>query len=398
MKVPFFAPTVDEEDFDNVRQAMASGWLTTGQWTKKFEEAFSHYTDSKFCVAVNSATAALHLSVLASGIKAGDSVLVPTMTFASTAEILYYCGAKPILVDCNLKDLTIDLLDAERKLQTAQKMGANVVGIIPVHYAGKMVDMDKVEDFADRHHLGIIEDAAHCMNSQYFSKKYNQWQNKGKKSLTQCYSFYCNKCITTCGEGGMVCTDNEEIAHTVKSLSLHGLSKDAWNRFSTKGNSFYDISRTGYKYNLTDVAAAMGCSQLGKAELLKSKREKAVNLYKTLLENHPFIHWLDDEPEKFKSSHHLFVIRYEQPDASYPSRDQLLQALKENEITPSVHWKPLHLHSFYQKQGFKQEDFPNATCAFNEIISLPLFPDITKEQIVYVVKTLNKLLHVEKKL
>ena len=398
MKVPYFIPAVDEDDLANVQRIMNSGWLTTGLEVKDFEAAFSNYTGSRFCVAVNSATAALHLSVLASSIKGGDSVLVPTMTFASTAEVLYYCGVRPILVDCNLKDLTLDLTDAERKLQFAKKCGAHVTGIIPVHYAGKMVDMDAVEDFAHCYHLEIIEDAAHCMNSQYFSKRWNQWLNKGKKSLTQCYSFYCNKCITTCGEGGMICTDSEEVAHTVKSLSLHGLSTDAWNRFSSKGNSFYDISQNGYKYNLTDVAASMGCSQLKKADLLKNKRAKAAGLYRKLLQEHPFIHLLDDEPGRFKSSHHLFVIRYEQPGTSYPSRDQLLQALKENEITPSVHWKPLHLHSFYQKQGFKTEDFPNATRAFNEIISLPLFPDITEEQIVYVVNTLNSLLHVEKKL
>ena len=397
MKVPYFVPSVGEEDIANVQRVMNSGWLTTGVEVKNFEAAFSNYVGSRFCIAVNSATAALHLSVLASSIKPGDSVLVPTMTFASTAEILYYCGIKPVLIDCNLKDLTLDLSDAERKLQSAQKCGAHITGIIPVHYAGKMVDMDLVEDFANRHHLEIIEDAAHCMNSQYFSQKYNQWLNKGKNSLTQCYSFYCNKCITTCGEGGMICTDSEKVAHEVKSLSLHGLSTDAWNRFSSKGNSFYDISRNGYKYNLTDIAASMGCSQLKKAELLKNRRAKAVNLYRELLQNHPFIHLLENEPARFKSSHHLFVIRYEQPDATHPSRDQLLQLLKENDITPSVHWKPLHLHSFYQKQGFRIEDFPNATRAFNEIISLPLFPDITEEQIVYVVNTLNRLLHVEKK-
>ena len=286
MKVPYFVPAVDEDDISHVQQVMNSGWLTTGLEVKNFEAAFSNYIDSKFCIAVNSATAALHLSVLASGIKPGDFVLVPTMTFASTAEVLYYCGVKPILVDCNLKDLTLDLNDAERKLQSAQKNGARVTGIMPVHYAGKMVDMDMVDDFADRYHLEIIEDAAHCMNSQYFSKKYDQWLNKGKKSLTQCYSFYCNKCITTCGEGGMICTDSEAVAHTVKSLSLHGLSSDAWDRFSSKGNSFYDISQNGYKYNLTDVAASMGCSQLKKAEQLKNKRTKAAGLYRELLQKH----------------------------------------------------------------------------------------------------------------
>ena len=395
MDVPFFKPSIEQADKDNVKRVLDSGWLTTGQWTQKFEKDFAHYIGSKFCIAVNSATAALHLSVLASRIKAGDYVLVPTMTFASTAEILYYCNVKPVLVDCNLEDLSISTEDARHKLLQTIRQGKRVSGIIPVHYAGKMVDMDSVEDLAAEFNLEIIEDAAHCCGSSYFSKKYNHWLNKNPRSLTQCYSFYCNKCITTCGEGGMVATDSELLASKIRCLSLHSLSNNPWERFKKNGNIFYDIVHTGYKYNLTDVAAAMGCAQLAKAELLKEKRTKAVHLYKKLLQDNPYIHFLDDNSNAFKHSYHLFVIRYVPPNNTFLSRNRLLQALKENKIVPSVHWKPLHMHSFYKNQGFKELDFPNATQLFNEIISLPLFADITEEQITYVAKTLNKLLNVK---
>ena len=249
MDVPFFKPYLTDQEIDNVNSVLASGWLTTGKWGKEFEQLFSDYIGVKHCVAVNSATAALHLSVLVSRIQPGDYVLIPTMTFASTAEILYYYNVNPILMDCNLHDLTISIEDARAKLLTAKKEGKRVTAIIPVHYAGKMVNMDLVEDLAEEYNLDIIEDAAHCCGSGYFSKKYGRWLNKRPKSLTQCYSFYCNKCITTCGEGGIVATDSEEIAKEVRSLSLHGLSSNAWDRFGKIGNIFYDIACPGFKYN-----------------------------------------------------------------------------------------------------------------------------------------------------
>ena len=215
MEVPFFKLNIGQKEQENVLEVLWSGWLTTGKYVQEFERKFSEYIGVEPCVALNSATAALHLSVVISGIKPGDYVLVPTMTFASTAEILYYCGIKPILVDCELKDLSISVTDAKEKLLLAQKEGKAVRGIIPVHYAGKMVNMDIVEALAEEFDLKIIEDAAHCCGSKYFSQKHNKWLSKCPKSLTQCYSFYCNKCITTCGEGGMLATDSKEIADRV---------------------------------------------------------------------------------------------------------------------------------------------------------------------------------------
>ena len=395
MDVPFFKPYISEDDVENVNEVLASGWLTSGEWVERFEQLFSHYIGVRYCVAVGSATAALHLSLLTSRAKPGDYVLVPTMTFASTAEIVYHCRCHPLLVDCKLDDLTIDIHDAERKLLRARKEGKKVSCIIPVHYAGKMVDMDLVEDLAEAYDLDVIEDAAHCCGSSYFSRKSGKSFRKSPKSLAQCYSFYCNKCITTCGEGGMIATDVEEIAKKVCVLSLHGLSESAFKRFSATGNVFYDIECLGFKYNLTDVAAAMGCAQVKKADFLKSKRSEAVSLYRELLKDNPYIRLLNDGLDSGEHSHHIFVVRYiSSCDASLLSRTQLLQMLRHKGIVCSVHWKPLHMYSFYKKQGFREEDFPNATRAFGEILSLPLFPEIEQEQILYVVKSLNELLNV----
>ncbi len=194
----------------------------------------------------------------------------------------------------------------------------------------------------------------------------------------------------------MLTTNSKEIADRVRSLSLHGLSTNAWSRFGKQGSIFYDIAETGYKYNLTDVAAAMGCAQLGKAEMLKAKRTKIVKLYKNLLKSNPYIEFLEDEEDFFVHSYHLFVIRYIRSTENSLSRDELLQALKDQNIIPSVHWKPLHMHSFYQKQGFRNESYPNATKIFEEIISLPLFADMEERQVYYVVETLNRLTNVKK--
>jgi perosamine synthetase len=313
------------------------------------------------------------------------------MTFVSTAEVLYYHNIYPILVDCDPKDLIMSAKNARHKLLQARTQGVHVTGIIPVHYAGKMAQMDWVESLAEEFGLKIIEDAAHCCGSKYFSNRYNKWFTKCPTSLAQCYSFYCTKCITTGGEGGIIATDSDELANKVRILSLHGLSTNAWKRFDEKGETFYDVTQLGYKYNLTDIAAAMGCAQLIKADHFRERRTQAVATYKKALKEISYIDYLEDDPKYFVHSHHLFVIKLNTEQAPL-SRNQLLQELKANHIVPSVHWKPLHFHSFYQKQGYHVLDFPNATYAFDQIISLPLFPDITEEQIYYVANTLKKLL------
>jgi perosamine synthetase len=327
--------------------------------------------------------------LIVSDIKPGEYVLIPTMTFASTAEILYYNNVRPILVDCREDDLTIDPVDTVDKLHRALNEGKRVTGIIPVHYAGKMVNMDWVDDLSGKFGLTVIEDAAHCCGSQFFSEKRRQFCFRGESSLTQCYSFYCNKCITSGGEGGMVVTQFREVTEKLRLLSLHGLSSTAWERFSDAGSVFYDILSPGYKYNLTDLGAAVGVAQLQRNDVLWDKRVKAVARYKEALKTIPEMRFLEDEAEKFRHSYHLFVVKVDTQNLS-GTRNDIVAHLKEKGITPSVHWKPLHLHSFYRNQGFKDEDYPVATKLFDQIISLPLYSDISVEEIDYVVEILSK--------
>ncbi len=391
MKIPFFKPYVQSEEKNAVLETLESEWLTSGQRCKSFELAFSEMHNAPYAVALNSCTAALHLAVAAAGLERGDYVLVPSMTFAATAEILYYLGAHPILVDCRESDLTICPDDTQVKLRKAQRENKRVRGIIVVHYAGKMVDMDWVDELSQNHNLFVVEDAAHCCGSQYFSKKRNQWCYQGERSIAQCYSFYSNKCITTCGEGGMLLTNSQETAEKIRSLSLHGLSSSAWSRFQKTGSPHYDIQAAGFKYNLTDVAAAMGIEQLKRNTYLRTARKTVDQMYRLKLKEVEEIRFLENEDSLFVHSHHLCVIRLNTRKLKH-TRDEIVTKLKAVDITTSIHWKPLHLHSFYTKQGFLKEDLPRSTAIFEEILSLPLYAQLSEEELEYVCDNLKQCL------
>src|ERR1700690_2718316 len=222
--VPFYRPSIGAEEIDEVVQTLKSGWLTTGPKTKQFEREFAEYLKHKHAVAVNSCPAALHLALEAIGLKAGQGVTVPTMTFAATAEVVRYLGARPILADCRVEDFNLDVADAERKIQSALAAGETVAAIIPVHYGGQMGDVASVRALAQRYHLKIIEDAAHCCPASFRETDTAPWQTVGTGADISCYSFYANKTITT-GEGGMACTNNEEYADRMRMMSLHGISR-----------------------------------------------------------------------------------------------------------------------------------------------------------------------------
>ncbi|MDR1665805.1 MAG: DegT/DnrJ/EryC1/StrS family aminotransferase, partial [Puniceicoccales bacterium] len=371
--IPFFKPSITLAEREAIGRVLDSGWLTTGEYVEKFETEFCRLCGAKYGIALNSATAALHLSIESSKIPPKEAVLVPTMTFASTAEILYYRGIEPILVDCRDSDLLISEEDTRRKLHKAINSGKKVTGIIPVHYGGKMVDMDWVDNLSKEFCLKVIEDAAHCCGSKYFSKKHNQWKSMGESTISQCYSFYCTKCITTAGEGGMVITNSEELAHQVRILSLHGLSSNAWKRFLPDSEIFYDIICPGYKYNLTDIGAAMGIEQLRRNGELRQQKESITKIYRNHLKNIPFVYPLEEEADHYYHSHHLFVVKID-VDSLTVTRNDIIHHLNQKGITCSVHWKPLHMYSFYRNQGFKNEDYPVATKMFDQIISLPLYP------------------------
>lgn len=398
MNVPFFRPSIGEAEIAEVVNCLRSGWLTSGPVARRFETEMAAAVGAHLAVAVNSCTAALHLAVEAMGLKPGQAVLVPTMTFAATAEVVRYCGATPILVDCDPVTFNMDLADAERKLQAlaqrklaaAIEPGLRAVGIIPVHVGGLMMDVAAVQSFARDHGLWIVEDAAHAFPAAWRPAENWPWQRCGQQTAAiTCYSFYANKTITT-GEGGMAVTGDEALAARMRLMSLHGLSHDAWNRY-TGGTSWdYRIVEAGYKYNLTDIAAAIGVHQLARAEAMRAERETLARRYISELAE---VTELELPPLVANRIHswHLFPIRLRLERLKI-DRNALITALRGSGVGCSVHWRPLHLHPYYvDRFGWRAEDFPTATPLWTRLVTLPLFPGMREEEQQYVIGVVRDL-------
>jgi len=396
--VPFFRPELTSAEIDEVIAALRSGWLTTGPRVRRFEEEFAAAVRAGRTVAVNSCTAALHLAVEALGLEAGQGVLVPTMTFAATAEVVRYMGAVPILVDCDPQTGNLDLEDAERKLDDLARgrlpraipSHTRVVGIIPVHVGGLMLDPGAVRRFADRHGLWIVEDAAHAFPAAWRPDASSPWRRCGEGTAdVTCFSFYANKTITT-GEGGMAVTENDRVAERMRLMSLHGLSQDAWNRYAGGGKWDYRIVAPGYKYNLTDLAAAIGLHQLARAEEMRVRREEIALEYRRALSD---VAELELPPEGEDRIHawHLFPIRLRLESLAV-GRDEMIDELKAAGVGCSVHWRPLHLHPYYADTfGWTPDVLPAATALWPRLISLPLFPAMRPEEIRRVVDVVRAL-------
>lgn len=387
MKVPFFRPTIGKEEINEVIDTLKSGWLTTGPKTKKFEEEFSKVVKAPYTVAVNSCTAALHLALEALNLRQNESVIVPTMTFAATAEVVRYLDAEPLLVDVKEDTLHIDLEDAKERLKKSKK---KVVGIIPVHIGGLMVDMEEINKFAKENNLWIVEDAAHSFPSAWRKNKKAKWRlcGEGDSDVT-CFSFYANKTITT-GEGGMATTHKKNLAERMRIMSLHGISKDAYKRFTQSGSWYYEIIAPGFKYNLTDVASSIGLHQLKKAIKLRKEREEIADRYYDGFADVDEIE-LPPKNEDRVHSYHLFYLRLKLDKLSI-DRAQFIEEMRKKGIVPSVHWMPLHLHPYYKKKyGFKDKDFPAASKVWLRLISLPIFPGMTLKETDYVIENVKRL-------
>jgi dTDP-4-amino-4,6-dideoxygalactose transaminase len=397
-KVPFQRPSLGEEEIDEVVETLRSGWLTSGPKVKKFEKEFAAAVNAEYAIAVNSCTAALHLAVEAMNLRAGQAVLVPTMTFAATAEIILYKNALPVLVDCDPVTGNMNLTDAEEKLQKFKagdfhfnhKQPVEVVGIIPVHVGGFMMNVREIKDFAERHGLWVIEDAAHSFPAAWRADAESVWQNCGENTASvTCFSFYANKTITT-GEGGMAVTNDKAIAEKIRMLSLHGLSQDSWERYSAQSSWDYKIVLPGYKYNLTDIAAAIGLHQLRRAETMRREREAVAGHYLDSLADVSEIE-LPLRSDDRIHSWHLFPIRLNLENLSI-DRTEFLEKLRAGGVGCSVHWRPLHLHPLYvERFGWQETDFPVATALWKRIISLPMFSSMTVSEIRQVVETVKKL-------
>jgi dTDP-4-amino-4,6-dideoxygalactose transaminase len=375
--LPFHVPDIAEDDIQATAETLRSGWLTTGARAKQFEEDFSRYVGCRHAIAVNSGTAALHLALDAIGVKEGDEVLVPTMTFAATAEVVLYFRAKPVLVDCRRDTMNIDPDQIEKAITSKTK------AIIPVHIGGQPCDMDRILEIARVRDLRVIEDAAHALPTRY------QGRMVGAIGDITCFSFYATKTITT-GEGGMATTETPMWAERMRMMSLHGISRDAWKRYTAEGSWYYEILSPGYKYNLTDVAAALGIQQLKKADRFWELRRRCAAWYTEGFKDVPEITIPSVAPDVLHAWH-LYVIQLNLEQLR-TTRNQFIELLKEKNIGTSVHFIPLHLHPYYRDTfGYRPEDFPVANAVFERIISLPIYPRLTEADIQRVIDTVRTL-------
>lgn len=398
MAVPFFRPSVTQAEIDEVVACLKSGWLTTGPRTKQFEADFAKKVGAKHAIALNSCTAALHLALEAIGLQRGDCVVVPTMTFAATAEVVRYFDAVPVLVDCEPRTLGIDPAKLRLTLE-ALRDGKPIAGlkppygpvkaIIPMHYGGQMVDVGAVQALGREFKLPVIEDAAHTLPAFYREGATAPWQQAGATADITCFSFYANKCITT-GEGGMAVTNDDKWADRMRVMSLHGISRDAWKRFTSEGSWYYEIDAPGFKYNLTDIASSVGLQQLKRSDELWKDRQRVAKRYLAQLAKLPGLELPEELPDR-QHSWHLFPVRLKTSAWSI-DRNRFIDELKAKAITTSVHWMPLHLHPYYRRTyGFGEGLHPVAEDIWPRLVSLPIFPGLTEAEQDEVVAAISDL-------
>lgn len=378
--IPFALPEIGEEEISEVANALHSGWVTTGPKTRQFETDFESYIGNGVqAIAVNSATAGLHLSLEALGIGEGDEVVTTTHTFTATAEVVRYLGADVRLVDIDPITMNIDS-NAVRKAITSKTKA-----IMPVHYAGLACDMDAIFSLADEFGLKVVEDAAHALPTTYKSKMIGSL-----RSDVTVFSFYANKTMTT-GEGGMIVTRNQGLADRMRVMRLHGINRDAFDRFrSEKPAWYYEVVAPGFKYNLTDIASAMGIHQLKRLPRFLERRQYLAKRYFSALTDLPLV-LPADAFDGDTHSWHLFVLRLE--ESAPMNRDELIQFLADRKIGTSVHYVPLHRHPYWRdRYDLTPEMFPESDKAYQSMLSIPLYTAMTDEQQDRVIVALREAL------
>lgn len=413
--LPFALPDLDESELAEIREALDSGWITTGPKVSRFEAEFARAVGAKHAIAVNSCTAAMHLALEAVGVQRGDEVITTPYTFAATAEVIRYFDAKPVFVDVHRETLNIDPSLIEQAITPRTKV------IIPVHIGGLQAEMQAIHEIARRHGIAVIEDAAHADPIIYGKwielyapipeplrkESFGQTPNHKLRSAAVCFSFYATKTITT-GEGGMICTDSDEIADRCRIMALHGISKDAWKRYTAEGSWYYEIIAPGYKYNMTDVAAAMGLAQLKKAERMLARRRQIAKMYDDAFQENSRL-----QVPRSNDGHawHLYMLRLNDNGSRTPGskdsfggagdqwsevggrrfdvgtvRAKFMEELKARNIGASVHFIPLHLHPYYRETyGYKPEDFPVAYREYLREVSLPIYSRMSDADVADVV-------------
>ncbi len=379
IQVPFHRPSIGQEEIEEVVRTLQSGWLTTGPRTAQFEEEFRTLVGAPYSLAVNSCTAGLHLALAALNIGPGMEVITTPLTFCATVNVILHVGATPVLADV-AADGNID------PKSIADRITERTRAIMPVHLAGLPCDMDAIWDLARRHGLMVIEDAAHAAGSRYRGYSIGG-VSPDNRSNAAVFSFYATKNMTT-GEGGMVTTNDEALADSLKNLCLHGISKNAWNRYSDKGNWYYEVLRPGFKFNLSDIQSSIGIHQLRKLESFIAARTRIVQAYNRAFAD---MEELEIPPDKTDCRHawHLYMLRLN-TDKLDINRDQFIVELRQRGVGTSVHFIPIPLHPFFAPFANRPENqCPKAIALYHRLISLPLFPGMTDAQTEYVVEAVK---------
>lgn len=373
----FGNPLIEEDEIREVEATLRSGWIGTGPRVDKFEQMFKDYIGSRFSIALHSCTASLHLSMLVADIGPGDEVITTPMTFCATANSIIHAGARPVFVDVEKDSMNIDAQRIEKAITEKTK------AIVPVHFAGRACNMQAIQKLAEKHKLKLISDCAHAIETEYLDKKV------GCIGDLSAFSFYVTKNLVT-AEGGMITTDNKEYADKIKMYALHGMNKDAWKRYSDEGYKHYQVIFPGFKYNMTDIQAALGIHQLLKLEQRYKRREQIWNTYNEAFKDLPLHTPLPPE-EGTRHALHLYTILLDLDNLN-TDRDTVLNGLIHENIGTGVHYTALHLHPYYRNTyNYKKGDFPNAEYISERTISLPLSAKLTDKDVEDVIRAVTKI-------
>ncbi len=374
--LPFSPPLIGEAEVREVVDTLHSDWITTGPKTRAFEKAFARYVDAPSALALNSCTAGLHTALLALGVGAGDEVVTTPMTFAASVNVIEHVGARPVLVDVEADTLNLD------PDKVAAAVGPKTRAVVAVHYAGHPVELDAIRGLAEADGLALIEDAAHALPARY------KGQCIGSGDNAASFSFYATKNMTT-AEGGML-TGSPELLEQARVVALHGMSRNAWNRYDEKGSWYYEVMMPGFKYNMTDIQAAIGLHQLDRLEGFQRRRREVVAAYHEGFGDMEALE-LPVERREVESAWHLYVLRL-RPGRLRIGRDAFVRELGERNIGASVHFIPIHLHPFYRdKYGYTPDDFPVAFSNYERMLSLPLNPRLSDEDVADVIEAVRDI-------
>jgi dTDP-4-amino-4,6-dideoxygalactose transaminase len=374
----FGAPLIEQPEIDEVVACLRSGWIGTGPRVARFEEAFRAYKDVEHAVALNSCTAALHLALAALGVGPGDEVIVPTMTFVATSNAVIHAGATPVLVDCEPHTLNVDPAALEAAITPRTRAA------IVVHFGGRPCDMDRITAVTRSRGIALIEDCAHAIETEWRGRKAGTLGDVG------CFSFYVTKNVVT-GEGGMAITGSRALADRMRTLALHGMTKDAWRRFSDKGYVHYDVVDAGFKYNMMDLQAAIGIHQLARVERTLERRAEIWHAYDEAFRDLPVFVPAAPAPDT-RHAHHLYTLLID-VDHVAVTRDDFLERMTQQKIGVGVHYRAVHLHPFYQERyGYRTGQLPAAEWVSERTVSLPLSPKLDPGDVADVIEAVRRSL------